>query len=351
METNVLLMAKLIVLVLFWKNVTILMGDPFLPFFGVLDSFRGTPVMGAVRGLFIAAGIALIFNRYPRACCLCLGSIVILANVNSKIVFSNHFLIAGCLLFLAGLHKKDEEPVFIRWQIVILYLGAFVNKLFEIDWLNGRYFENWMFARIEHPQYIWAASFFPDGMLSLIMGWFSIVTELAIMFMLMRKKTFVFGIWLAMLFHFGMFLVMKGYTFEFFIEMLCFSFLAFMKWPNEIQDIKIAENGFGKTLRAIVSVFDLDKQFRLQSLDPNPNGLIAVNLDSPKTTLTGASAARHILMYSTGFYIFGYAIFFLLHEILPYPFSAVLSAGYLLLLLILFFPYRNFTATSNAVLR
>ena len=103
-----------------------------------LDALRAPfPFQLITEATLIGSALALLFNRRVRLACLLLGGVIILGGVASKAYYGNNKLFAGLFIFLAGLTRKGEEPWVLRWQLVIVYAAAAINKWFDPDWLQA----------------------------------------------------------------------------------------------------------------------------------------------------------------------------------------------------------------------
>ena len=76
------------------------------------------------------AAAGLLFNRRVRVCCLALGGTIIVSILASRPAYQNNRLFVAALFVMIGLGRsgRGEAPRFLRWQIVLVYGGAALNK-------------------------------------------------------------------------------------------------------------------------------------------------------------------------------------------------------------------------------
>jgi hypothetical protein len=62
----------------------------------------------------------------------------------------------------------------------LLYFSAALNKLLDVDWRSGRYFQQAATLSPQHDLYANISSLLPPWILSTLLGWLVIVTEFAL---------------------------------------------------------------------------------------------------------------------------------------------------------------------------
>jgi hypothetical protein len=147
---------------------------PFLPFLPALD--KVPPAIGFQRGLrvtYLIAGMMLLLNRWVRVSCLVCAAVLFLGALSSRLTFANNRQYAGCLLFLAALTRPGQSPWLIRYQVVLLYFGAGLNKILDVDWRSGQFFEIWAHG----AKLVRVRLLFPPRVFSLIASWWTILIE------------------------------------------------------------------------------------------------------------------------------------------------------------------------------
>ncbi|MEX2263602.1 MAG: DCC1-like thiol-disulfide oxidoreductase family protein [Bryobacteraceae bacterium] len=254
-----LLMVKLVALTLLLTNHVRLLPDPFLPFIPGLDLLLPPLVFQRIlQTVFVASALALLFNRWVRASSLVLGLTILLAVVSSKAYYGNNKTFCGCLLFLTGLYEPKRGTLLLRWQLIVVYFGAGLNKILDADWRSGLFFENWAANRLRHGLYMQAAALLPPLALAKIMCWSTIIVELTLSPAFAIRRAWPLAIWINILFHSAL-LLFTGSTFTMFFYAMNASVLAFISWPqNRLLVIYDGDCGFCTRTRRFLERFDLE---------------------------------------------------------------------------------------------
>ncbi|MBV9580945.1 MAG: hypothetical protein JO057_20380 [Chloroflexi bacterium] len=151
------------------------------------------------------------------------------AVLSSRVYFGNNRIFCACVLFLAGLQQVGQGPWLIRSQVVLVYLGAGLNKLLDPDWRSGQFFETWT-SNVPHHQRLRSHILLPPRQLSLLMSWLVIATELWLVVGFSRKRLHRPAVWTGVLYHTAL-LVDTGSTFNMFYFAMLSAYLAFVEWP------------------------------------------------------------------------------------------------------------------------
>lgn len=238
LEPNVLLAAKLIAFCLLATNhLRVYPTEPFLPFLPFLDALRPPfPFEPITKGFFIGAALALLLNRKVRASCLLLGGVILLGVISSKAYYGNNKLFCGVFLFLAGLTKKGEEPWLLRWQLVVVYFGAALNKWLDPSWQNGEFFIHWAGGRLEQPLFLWLSSTITPEWAGRLMCWSTMLIETALCIGFALRRFWVPTIWLGVIFHASL-TWFTGSLFTMFFFAMNASFLVFAAWPKRPLEV------------------------------------------------------------------------------------------------------------------
>ena len=261
---NVLLAAKLIALCLLLTNHQARLPDePFLPFLPFLDVLRAPfPFEVLVKGVFFGSAFALLFNRRVRASALLLGGSILLSVVASKAYYGNNKLFCGVFLLLAGLEKPGASPGLLRWQLVIVYAGAALNKWFDPDWRSGQFFDHWAGVRLETPLYLALASKLPPLVAGKIFCWATILTETSLAIGFAFRRLWPYAVWLGLLFHASA-MWFTGSTFTMFFYAMSASYLIFAPWPRQpLTVIYDGDCGFCEKTRRFFERLDFDYVYR-----------------------------------------------------------------------------------------
>ncbi len=189
---------------LFIVSVT---GLPFLPFLRFLDNVPFFVFSFAAGVLLIS--ILLVFLRKGNYQLLSLlsGLIILLIIFSSKNQFSNSLTFVACLLVLIGFYR-GKTTIF-RVQISLLYLGAAVNKIFDPDWWNGKFFD-YFFREIFNVSLY--NSYVPadDLTVAASFGIAVILTECLLGIIVLKPGLTRLTIILGLMFHGGMLMITSG---------------------------------------------------------------------------------------------------------------------------------------------
>jgi len=184
-------------------------GLPFLPFIPLLDYFPSSIFSLINKGIFWVFSALILVGYQRKRLAGLMGGSVILLILSSQPLFSNSLLFAACLLMVASLMQEDQRwPVGV--QLALLYFGAAINKIGQIDWWNGVYMDFFLGSIYELPAYIRFQAAFPTKLLPAIMGWITMATELALAIMFLIPKWRQWAIRLGFLFHLSMLVITSG---------------------------------------------------------------------------------------------------------------------------------------------
>jgi predicted DCC family thiol-disulfide oxidoreductase YuxK len=262
----ILLMAKLVAVVLLATNHVRLMPDPFLPFVDALDAFAFSKAFQwGLKAVFVAAALAIVFNRAVRLSCLALGGAILVAVVSSKAYYGNNKTMCGILLVLAGLWEPKLGTLFLRLQLALVYFGAGLNKLLDADWQTGQFFHHWAGARLQQPVYLALAPMFPDLVVAKLFCWATFVAELCLSAMLLVPRAWPWAIWLNLLFQAAL-LEFTGTTFTMFFYAMTAASLAFAVWPRAVLVIYDGDCGICNDIRRWWSRLDWDRALEWRTL-------------------------------------------------------------------------------------
>ena len=240
------------------------LNDPFLPFLPFLDVFNDVPGVLKItqRFLFVVAGILLWFNYRVRLMAIILGLVVVFALLGSKPMFRNHLFIVGCIFLLSGLSNKNTKPWLLFWQLSLVYFGAFINKVVQIDWWDGQFMHNWLVNARQNIPYISVSQLLPDMLLAKLISWLSMALEFSIAVMLLFRKTHFRAFWLIVLFH-GLMYTMVLFRFGHFMEDILLMLLIFLNWPKQYILAHYREDGLHLLIR-FLKLLNFNRQINYQ---------------------------------------------------------------------------------------
>lgn len=299
---NVLLAAKLVTLVFLitggWR-----LTDPFLPFVGFLGDLASPSVFQhTLQAIWLAAAASLLVNRLVRPSCLLLGGVILLALLSSQAYRTNNLTFTALLLLLIGLSDRTTAAYLIRGQFVVLYFWAGMNKLLDANWRSGAFFETWTSIAGYGSAYHALASRLPAMVLSTILSWTVIVTELVIAVTFAVRRLVPVGILLVILYHSSLFLVTGG-TFTMFWYSLTAGCVALLYWPAARPLVAYSDSDRLARLCGVLRKLDLGHAFvwRRQT----GSGL---RLEIDGRFFTGRDALARLLLYHPTLYIIFFAL-------------------------------------------
>jgi len=257
MYPSTLLVAKLLWLVLFFHGTLPVFEVPFLPLVRALDVLR--PNSGAItfalQAVFFLGGLALLFNLRPRIACALVGLSLLVLLLGNRTTYRNHIFICACVFLLGAMHRRDERPWLLVWQVAVLYVFSGLNKLWEPDWRSGQFFDAWLGSWV--GWYQWGAARFAPGVFGAIMAWGTIVFEMTLGIVFLFHRARAVAIWLAAGFHIGLFVLLEGATFGFFLHNAMILLLAFIPWDLERAGLSVPGKWAG-FLRVVLPWADHD---------------------------------------------------------------------------------------------
>ncbi len=223
------------------------------------------------RQYFSSAAVSLLFNRFVRTSCLAMASVIFIAILSSRVYYENNRLSTGCILFLIGLQQTDRKPWLICYQVALVYLGAGLNKILDIDWRTGQFFENWMINVLDKKFYVSLASALPPMLLSRVLSWMTMISELSIGAGFLIRRFSPLAIWGGILFHTAL-LLLTDRTYGMFYYTMLASFLAFAEWPESpVLVLYDGDCGFCKKTKNLFARFDIEKMFNWRSFQTAEN--------------------------------------------------------------------------------
>jgi hypothetical protein len=296
LPTELLIMVKSLALVVLLTNHARILPDPWLPFVPGIDRIPPVLFQRTLQTVFVISALALMFNRRVRLASLALGSVMLLAVISSKAYYGNNKTFCGLMFFLTGLHVPGRQPWFLRWQLGITYFGAGLNKLLDVDWHTGIFFENWAVNRLHHSWYIALDSLLPPMALARFICWTTIVTELGIVPCIFLPRLYYWVICANILFQSGL-LLFTGTTFTLFFYSMSAASLAFVIWPaGPLPVLYDADFGFAGRARRFFQPWDLDGMFVWKPRQPDAAARSWLALWVGNKIYTGFRALRMIVL-------------------------------------------------------
>jgi hypothetical protein len=301
LPTNLAILAKVLAIAVLLTNHVRLLPDPWLSFIPAIDSLPPLLFQRTLQIVFVASALAIIFNRRIQWASLAIGTTMLIAVVSSKAYYGNNKTFCGLMFFLVGLYKPGGPP-FLRWQLALTYFGAGLNKLLDHDWQTGVFFEFWAVRRLHEQAYMLLDSVLPAMWMGRFMCWFTIVTELGVVPLLLIRRLYFWGVLLNVLFQCGLCLFV-GNTFTLFFYAMNAASLAFVTWPSDPMRVTFGP-GPAVRLQRFLAWIDLDHRFIWSpSRTASASGAVSLELTTSGKTYVGFNALRLILLFNPTTYL------------------------------------------------
>lgn len=288
--------------------------DPYVPFLPFLDKFHDIPGVfkTSMRAAFLISGTLLLFNVKVRTMALILGGSTLLVILSSKPVFRNHLFICGCFFLLAGLTHKKHRPWLLYVQFSLVYLGAVINKVPQLDWWTGQFMHNWLANARANEVYTAIAGCFPEMVFAKFLAWSSMLIELAIALMILNAKAHKAVVWSILIFH-SLLYTLTAHRFGHFYEDIVLGLLIFMVWPKENLQLAFNETKI-PYLRGYLRTLNFNRNFDFATTPLETGNWMALRLSN--RFYTNWSALRRLLLYSSNFYFFLFCFDFFIRFLL-----------------------------------
>jgi hypothetical protein len=221
--------------------------SPYLPYGKLVDLNALASVLNIVYWLAV---LAILFNVRVRWAAMTLGISMLVGTSLSVTWYSDNRVFTGCVLFLMGLHRRGDSAGLLRWQLVLLYLGAGLNKALDPDWYSGVYFQQFVYGWVfpgTPGRWLFdtCSGRLPALLLAQCFGLLTIVTELSLaiglMFPGLTRRVVAVGI----AFHLGI-LVFTQYTMGLFTIALGAAYLAICDWEHSPDEAHARRHSFSR---------------------------------------------------------------------------------------------------------
>lgn len=348
MQGSVLLMCKLMFIMLLVHGLHTDFTDPFIPFFSFFDTFRQFPGFFeySLKITFLLSGLLLLFNFKVRWMAVLLGVTIITALLASKPFFRNHIFITGCAFLLAGLSDKDKDPWLLYVQLSIVYFGALINKVGQIDWWSGQFMHNWLAEAFDNAPYDFLSNLLPERWMAKLFSWGSMLMELIIGILLLLKRRQGLAVWLILIFHSTLFAITMTRFGHFFDDILIY-LLVFLNWPKSEFQVNY-QAGKLKWLRTFLPYLDWNAKQKWEASPLSKNIWLEVHL--PNKTEINEVGLRTLLLYSPGFYMAIFLIDSGTRFLFTNPLLHFISVAFYLSGILFFLPIRWRSTPKKATL-
>lgn len=229
-----LVSAKLIAFYFLFDKHLHRFSDPFLPLLPFFDfSVPPDSFRLALQIIFVVSAVTLIVNRFIRLSCALMGLVLMTCILINRTYYQNTIVFFSIFLILLGLYEAKTGPWFLRVQVALMYAGAWLNKILDVDWRSGQFAYFWTHDILKLDWFIRLESLWPGKELSAALCWFVILSEAFLFIGFLMPRLYHWAIAIGFLFHFGMLLFTKGaVSFSFFYVIFC-SYFVFYEWPKK----------------------------------------------------------------------------------------------------------------------
>jgi hypothetical protein len=298
---NLLLMSKLLILIMIAYQYPIKLQDPYIPFIPALDYFHKIP--GVYRGIlltgYLFSTIAIFCNVKIRTASIVLGIVVMLEQLASQPGFKNHVFVCGCFFILVGFTKKGEDYKFLFWQLALIYLGAFINKVLDPDWHSGAFMHNWLQNARENTPYIVVSQLLPEKWFAIFLSYSALASEGFLGILLFFKRYRKYTFWIILLFHTVLY-SFTAFRFGHFYDDLVIILLIFISWPKGQIEMQIASKY--THFKGLHQWLDWDQKFEWQVSNTSRNQWLQLKTKDGEH-FSNFNALRKLLIYTPSFFI------------------------------------------------
>jgi hypothetical protein len=208
-------------------------GGRFYPVFDFLNFGTDEQFNLGVRLVYLCAIGIILFSRFVRIGALGVGLAFVTGLLSCQTCISVAHLFTGCIFLCTALSNHVTGTALVRFQLVVLYLGADLNKVFDADWWTGASMETLLVTKHQIGAYSTVAEIFPSMFLSSMAGIGVIVLQLGIAVLLLSRKTVVYAMLLALALHLPMVVLMQM-TFGPFLFALLTAYASLLGWPRQL---------------------------------------------------------------------------------------------------------------------
>jgi hypothetical protein len=282
---EVVLLVRLLAIAWLLTGHALLLPTRSVPFFEVLAPIANSPVVAWAEFVVgVVSAVQLLLGRAVRVSALTLGCLIFVTTLLSRAYFSNNRLYTACLLVLAGLEASQGPKLLLRAQVIVLYLAAGLDKLFDADWRSGAFLRSFAshlasYGRLWSPGHDATTAYLPARLFGSLLdanpglvvfaSWGTLLLEIGIGLLLLAGRRRI-GIALGLAFHAGL-LVYTGSPMGMFFYAATASYFAFVDLPSRI-DVRAGPSMYAPLLRVLAAV-DADGRCHVQ---PGPRLSVSI---------------------------------------------------------------------------
>lgn len=329
MRPNTLLMAKLTFLLLVAGGFLPQLFSAFVPWWTAGTFLVPLPgLQEALAGIFLAAGMSIMLNRFVRHASMVAGVVVLLVLLLSQPAFHAGTILAGCILLLGGFQGRREHPSFIQWQMVVAHFALFVGATNNADWIGALTAEPWIPEDVGNPlllagRQLLPAGWFDHGIAGLVLGSELLCTVGLAIRPLRRPALFA-----SLTLHTVLYGLMGNQEIALLVGAIAIGSLSFVRWPQTtITAIWPRACGWPGWLRRLLEGTDWDQRIDWP-MPRDPDGELEVSCDGAHTR--GWSGVCTLLLFQPAFHFGLFLLAVTFCFALPQPLRAPVNATFAL---------------------
>ncbi len=311
-----------------------------LPFLDILNEISDPSFILWTAILITMIGLFLMFiNLFPSIGGFMVSLTIFISILWCRPCYADSRMYIFSLLILLTLYQKDYGIKILQIQVIILYFGSGLNKLFDLDWLTGVYIDNWLTKTLDSSLYKTLTTLTPTLMVAKFMSWSVILVEIVISIFFISKKYYKTAIWLGVFLHSSSMIVTNS-VFGSFVAGVFISYLAYINWPNQII-ISLPNSRNLNYISKLHSFLNFKNFYKINTTPISYGIKCSIN----NKEYSNFTAIQQILLYHPIFYFFivglilfpglGYnwvkGIFFILISILMIPIVGKIIDRFILL--------------------
>lgn len=326
MLPNTLLIAKLSVLILladgFWRQLK----GPFVPAGGMFSILPDHAAVTAVVHLvFFGFATCVLLNRFVRRASAILGAFIILLQMASITALRGPDLLCGSLLLLAGLQGERNEPVLIRWQVVLVHAAAALEATRANGWCGVWVADRWIPEDFSNPVFLLLEAVMPSGWFGMLAVGFIVLAELALVVAFLQPRFHKWAVWSGLMLHTGIYAATGTNEAAAFTAALFVAYLSFLNWPSEsVCALWPRSCGWPMWLRIALDRYDFDGRIDWP-MPPDPNAELEVSYGNRHTM--DVRALRDLLLLFPAFYFVLFAFAAINQWLWPVRISVALNGA------------------------
>ncbi|MDG2008755.1 MAG: hypothetical protein P8K76_03130 [Candidatus Binatia bacterium] len=228
---HAVIVAKILLLVAFLKGYLV-RPRRGVPLFEFLLEVPDAVYFDVMQVAVLLSAACIVFNVGLRFGCFLLGLVQLVVDIDNMALFAHTKLFLACLLFLLALYRSERGALFLKLQIVILYLGAGFNKALAASWWSGAFLSNYPLAQ-KSPAQTLLVQLGWEVHVPWLLGIVTIFLELGVAAAILRGRYAVAAM-LGLSLHCGI-LAWTGFDYQIFLWAGAASYLLLLSPPASME--------------------------------------------------------------------------------------------------------------------